>query len=236
MRYIVALIAILAGLLAGPLFATWAPNVLFPIYMDDAPDVSSLEHITEASQSIRDVAFAVFCLFVPVSFAAQVTPGVHNVLEPPSLPDVLFSNRIYYDGIVHEAVITDTVRDISSLAYAVDLALGIDDWILLHEDGMLALRGIGNVPSHVTFATGIASLSLALSRIHTHIELSIARCVLYDIFYALALTRLQGRFHAAYPPDRPLGSEPFLSRRIPFTRKLAVAPRARGPTLYGRDL
>ena len=101
-------------------------------------------------------------------------PVAQDRAEPP-IHEVALAQRDFHALVARFVPPTDAFTMLSVLWHAAESALALDDFIMLLEDGVLELSGVGDVPLLVHISKTSLSARDALLRVLVHVELAIAR-------------------------------------------------------------
>ncbi|KAI0687420.1 hypothetical protein C8T65DRAFT_747089 [Cerioporus squamosus] len=150
-----------------------APRFAFRGYVSELHLKHSDAHVEASSASIRHSILAAICLAQPFLAVRTICPISIDV--DYTLDDLILAQRVLYGELSLHSPAPNASSIFLAIADAADMALVLDDLILLAEDGWLGVQGIGDASLLVEVGKASRVASMSVYQLLIHMELTIAR-------------------------------------------------------------
>lgn len=169
------LIAVAAVVAAVPLFSLTIPYFTFLAIIDDLPLEFAHPHIQETGYDILGATITAFCIPWPFYIIHFVCASSSPSNIPYSIDDLTFAQRVLYAEMTRLSPTTEAFHAITKIVDTTELALAMDDHVLLAEDGLPGVHGVGDISLLIELGQTSRSVSLHVYRLLAHVELALMR-------------------------------------------------------------
>ncbi len=164
--------------LSLPLFSVVAPYIAFRLSLRQLPMDISNHHVQDSLASVWHCTLVSVCLLPLVAQVPFVcAPGDISTDRDDisTLQRFIVSQRTFCDQLVRFAPPPHVMAGVAAIKDGANLAVRFDGTIMLLEDGVPELLGIGNVRLLVAISEAARSSFEAAYDLLAHIELSLSR-------------------------------------------------------------
>ncbi|KAI0715215.1 hypothetical protein C8Q76DRAFT_619389 [Earliella scabrosa] len=203
-----------------PLIAVVPLYLLHFVYAYYSPLPSSHPHLVDAMTSVHDLGLTLLCTFsigvlLPIRCAqyGRWSPASKDPLTCSNYSEFVDAHQILFDNLSqHGSSIAADVASISTVEPAVDRLLSYDSHVMLSEDGLLDLQGVGNVSLLLEMARASRNVGLLMYQLLLHLELGLTRTIIVDVatLEHILLARVKDGFRFASAPTVDLAA--FMSQ------------------------
>lgn len=172
MRFVLATLTVVAGVLAVPLVLLMTPSVSLRIYLRYLPVEFDHPHLQASVRSLADVHGVAICILPPFNALAFLCPSINEGLHDSAHMSLLLNLRrrhILFKKVVHYTPSSHAISSLIRLGSAANASLTLDDL----EEGEGAL--VGDHQALADVAQSAAYVARALYRVLVQVELGLIR-------------------------------------------------------------